>query len=158
MQGVTLLLVLCLAGLIGAGIVAAATLTRPLNERAGYYGRAARMRHAQADDDATTVAGIVALSDIGDLARMVADLDALAWRGVPLASVRQVPDLDQWVLDFRDGTSIVARVDDARAMRRAGSLASRDALVVARVQPLGTAALVDLCTPRHGPVKVALRA
>ena len=157
MQGVVFLLAVCIAGALVAAIAVLMRWSRASDERAGYYGRMAQRRHQEADADASTIAAIVARSDRDALAGIVETLDRLAWVGVPVASVRSLGG-GSWSLGFRDGTSVEARAHDVRALRRARDLARRDALVVSQVHPLEDAVVVQLRTPHHEPLKVALTA
>ena len=155
MQGVAFLLAICVAAALVAAVAVMVRWSRLSDERAGYYGRAVQQRHQQAADDSSTIAAILARSDRDALAAITVELDRLAFAGVPLERV--VPHGDEsWVLAFRDGTQLQVHAHDARALRRAGELARRAALVVAVVHPLDDAVVVQLRTPHHEPLRVAL--
>jgi len=154
MQGVVLLLAICIAGALVAALAVLVRWSRTSDERAGYYGRAVQRRHQEADADASTVAAILARSDRDALATIIDVLDRMAWAGMPVAAVEHLRG-EVWALEFRDATRVEVRAGDVRALRRADALARRDALVVAQVHPVDDVVVVQLRTPHHAPLRVA---
>ena len=152
MSGVVLLLAVCIAGVGFWGVVVAARLREPDDQRRGYYGGRARRRRLDADADDAELVALERRSALDELASLVVVLDRLAWHGIPVVRAVRSPDAAAWTIDFRDGTSLTVRTDDVSAMRRAAVLSHSDPLVVSHVHPDGTRARVVLWAPRHGPV------
>lgn len=156
MSGVVLLLAICVAGIGLWGVVIAARLRQPSDERLGYYGTTARRRRLDVDATEAELEALEQRSALDDLASLVVVLDRLAWHGVPVVRARRAPDDAAWTIDFRDGTTVTVHTDDVGAMRRAAVLSHSDPLVVSHVHPDGSRARVVLWAPRHGPVAVSV--
>jgi hypothetical protein len=156
MSGIALLLALCLAGLCGWSIVLGARMSRPGDERAGYYGDRARRRRCESDDDIAELRHLAEVSELDDLAALVAVLDRLAWLGVPVAGACREDRDATWTIRFRDGTALTVRTDDVGAMRRAAVISHTDPVVVSHVHPVGARATVVLWTPRHGALAMSV--
>ncbi|QGG96221.1 hypothetical protein [Actinomarinicola tropica] len=156
MDGIVVLLALCLGGALVAALAVAVVLSRDEHERAGYYGSDAQRRRHEADLDAATVAAIVERSDRDELAHLVDRLDRLAWDGTPMASARPVGRTGVWVLTFTGGAEVQVHARDGRILRRAAALARREPLVVSEVRVAADAVVVQLRTPYHAPLAVTL--
>lgn len=155
-EGIAVLLALSIAAALGGVLAVGIVLTREDHERAGYYGSEAQRRRLEADADASTVAAIVDRTDQAELARLVDQLDRLAWHGSPLTSARPIGRTGEWHLTFVGGSEIRVRAADGRILRRAATLARREPLVVSGVRVTGDAVAVALSTPHRAPLAVTL--
>ncbi len=151
-----MLLALCIAGACAWAVVVVASARQPGDERAGYYGAQARQRRLAADADDETLHALDERTALDELAGLVEVLDRLAWCGVPVVGARRERSDATWTIEFRDGTALTVRTDDAGAMRRAAVVSHTDPLVVSHVHPDGSHATVVLWAPRHGAMAVSV--
>jgi hypothetical protein len=161
MTGVILLIVISVGVVTLIAIVNLAIAAREDHEAAGLYGRDLRHQHLASQTLADELTDGELRAELRCLAAVVAALDRVAFHGVPLercAPQSGVAPGDVWSLSFRDGTVVVVRAIDRRAMERATTMAAREPVVVGRVHPFGDTALVELTSPRHRSLRVAVRA
>jgi hypothetical protein len=157
MTGVVLLLVLAvgvvslivLANLIG--------IANADHERSGLFGAGPRHRRLEVEALTALVADDQEQTARSALSMVVTELDRLCFAGVPLARCSPTREFGWWQLAFRDGTDLLVQVGDPRAMTRARALVEREPIVVSRVQVHPDSAVVELSSPRHRPLRVALR-
>jgi hypothetical protein len=158
MSGVILLLVLAIGAVTLIGLANLVGASNQQHERAGLFGIERRARRLEIEALDAHLAGDGHGDRVTSLSEMVAVLDRLAFGGVPIESCRTTPSFGWWLVKFRDGTELCVQVGDPRIMVRAGALAAKEPVVVARVDPRADSAVVELAAPRHRPLRVALRA
>jgi hypothetical protein len=155
--GVVLLLVLAIGWV---AVIALANLIGSANaehERAGRFGSSARSRRLEVEALAALVADDQEQTARATLAAMVTQLDRLAFTGIPLGDCAPTREFGWWILHFRDGTTLRVQVGDPRTMTKVRVLAGKESIVVSRVQLHPDSAIVELSSPRHRPLRVALR-
>jgi hypothetical protein len=157
MTGVILLLVLAIAVVALIGLVNLILRANADHERDGLFGEDPRARRLEIEALAALASADHEQATRISLAAMVDQLDRLAFDGVPLVGSAPTSEWGWWLLRFGDGTELRVQVGDPRAMTRARNLASREPIVVTRVVPHADSAVVELSSPRHRPVRVALR-
>ena len=157
MTGVILLLVLAVAVVALIGLLNLILRAHADHERDGLFGDDPRSRRLEIEALAAMVTADQEQATRASLAAMVEQLDRLAFAGVPLAESVPTSEWGWWLLRFGDGTELRVQVGDPRAMARARSLAAREPIVVSRVLPHADSAVVELASPRHRPLRVALR-
>lgn len=162
MTGVVFLIVISLGLVTLIAVVNLAWVTRADHEAAGLYGNDLRHQHLASQTLTAELADGEQRAELRCLAAVVAALDRVAFHGIPLDRCSRGPGADRndevWSLTFRDGTVVVVRALDRRAMERATAMAAKEPLVVGRVHPFGDTALVELASPRHRSLRVAVRA
>jgi hypothetical protein len=158
MSGVVFLLVISIGLVSIIAVGNAIAIANEGHERAGLLGNDLRRHHLELATLTAQIAEEETRAELASLGEMVAALDRVAFAGVPLAQVAPANDPGWWAVTFRDGTALCVRAANPRLLLRANQLASRDPLVVTKVHPSGDAALVELATPRHRSLRVALRA
>lgn len=157
MAGIALLLA-CSVGVVA--VIALVNLIQVANEdheRNGLFGVELHQHHLDMVGLADSLAHGRERDELVSLAELVAVLDRVVFSGTPLKSCERTDD-GAWALVFHDGTTVLARVANPRAMVRAQRLAAKESVVVSRVQPSGAVAVVELGSPRHPPLRVALTA
>ena len=157
MTGVFFVLVVCLGAVAVLMIGAVSSISRTTHQRSGLYGRELRRWHEESEALVAELAEETARAELRALSQVVVTLDRVAFAGVPVSGVRRAATPGWWEVSFRDGTSLCVRPDNPKVMGRVNTLASTDPLVVSRVRPHGATAVVELATPRHHSLQVALR-
>lgn len=150
-------MVLALGGAAAFGVALLVKASNAEHERNGLFGLEVKMAHAAWSEIDRDLEASVNQTELEALAAMVAAFDRASHSGVPVVAVTSTGVVGAWEVSFRDGTTIPVRADDTRSMLRANTMAAHGPLVVSRVHPAGSLALVDLSTPRHPSLRVALR-
>lgn len=157
MTGVALLLALAI-GVVS--LIAVANLIGMANaghERSGLFGDDPRRRRLEVEALDALVASDTEESSRARLVATIEQLDRLSFAGVPLVAASPTSEWGWWALRFEDDTELSVQVGDPRTMNRVRSLAAKESIVVSKVHVYPDSAVVELSSPRHRPLRVALR-
>lgn len=154
--GLILLMVLALGAAAVFGVALVVKTSNAEHERNGLFGYEIKDAHDRWTAIDRDLDAEVARAELEALAALVVVLDQAAHSGLPVTGIVPVEG-GAWQVAFRDGSVVWVRAVDARSMHRANAMAAAGPLVVSRVHPSGTQAVVDLVSPRHAPLRVALR-
>jgi hypothetical protein len=157
MTGVVLLLVLAIGAVSLLVVVNAIDISNEQHERSGLFGDGPRARRLEVEALDALVAADESMANRTTLAQMVEAFDRLAFAGTPLIDTSPTREWGWWTLRFADGTELRVQVGDPRTMSKVRNLATKETIVVARVHPHVDSAVVELVSPRHRPLRVALR-